>query len=199
VKNYIDSAKLVGFDIRLELEASASRWNEERRSKFLLRDDIRRPLSVDQNVWSSAFPDANDSEQWRGVLGHWSDLTAMSGHACARGIVGCLVSTVIIWDLLTSAERHGWATGRLDGTTPTKLGPEWRIIGYDIADRWLVSGLSNCGYIGSERAEWRSRWSDRVNEAHLFDDPDEASRFAKATDERVPEHAPFFVYGLLVR
>jgi hypothetical protein len=193
--------RLIGFDIRLGNRTSELAWNEERRSLFLLRDDIQRPLSVDQTVWPSCFPKA-DRDQWRGVLGHWSDFDAMSDAAERLGIdlaSSFLLSTVVAWDLLSAEERDEWATKRLDQAVPERPGPEWSIVGYDVADQWLTSGLSNCGYVGNERTEWRSRWGGRVNEFHLFDDPSEASIFAKATNQRVPEHAPFFVYGLLER
>ncbi len=193
--------RLIGFDIRLGRQTSELSWNEERRSLYLLRDDIRRPLSVDQTVWPSCFPKA-DREQWRGVLGHWSDFDTMCGAAERLGIdVGssCLLSTVVVWDLLSAEERDEWATKRLDQAAPERPGPEWRVLGYDVADQWLTSGLSNCGYVRNERAELQPRWASRLNAHHLFDDPADALLFVKVTNERVPQHAPFFVYGLLER
>jgi hypothetical protein len=35
---------------------------------------------------------------------------------------------------------------------PANLGKEWVSLGFDIADEWMCSGLSNCGYEGGERA-----------------------------------------------
>lgn len=198
----VDSGRLIGFDIRPEPQTPDSLWDDERRSTFLLRDDVSRPLSVDQQVWASSLPEAAPN-QWHGVLNHWSDLDALSGVARSLGLatqpLTCFIAVTIVWALLSNAERYDWATKRLDQTAPASLGPEWQVLGYDVADQWLTSGLSNCGYVGSERAEWRSRWANRINGAHLFDDPAEAGLFAKATNERVSEHAPFFVYGLFRR
>jgi hypothetical protein len=196
----IELTGLIGFDIRPCRKLSVI-WTEERRSLFLLRDDIQQPLSVDQTVWPSCFPDSG-GEQWRGVLGHWSKLDAMADAGARQGIdqtVSRFIATVIVLEWVSDDERTQWLSKRLDETLPACLGPEWRPLGYDVADQWLTSGLSNCGYVGNERDEWRSRWGDRVNEVHLFDDPSEASAFAIATNERVPEHAPFFVYSLLER
>ncbi len=39
-------------------------------------------------------------------------------------------------------------------------------------------------------------WGPHLNEDHLFTDPDQACAFREASDARVREHAPFFVYGL---
>ena len=72
----------------------------------------------------------------------------------------------------------------------------WQLLGYDVGDRWLLSGLCNCGW---EPGEIRppAAWSAAaLNEHHLFRDPDPAFGFAEITSLRVPEHAPFFVYSL---
>ncbi len=73
---------------------------------------------------------------------------------------------------------------------------ESRLLGYDIADDVFLSGLSNCGYTEEETAMLRSTWAARLNRFHLFDQLDAASEFKALTDARVPEHAPFFVFGL---
>jgi hypothetical protein len=39
-------------------------------------------------------------------------------------------------------------------------------------------------------------WAPRLNQWHLFDDPDDAEAYATITEQRVPEHAPFFAYGI---
>ena len=74
------SGLLVGFDIRGKQSPDVV-WNEERKSRYLLRDDIQCPLSADQMVWPSCFPEPMGKE-WRGVLGHWTDL---GGNVSCRG------------------------------------------------------------------------------------------------------------------
>lgn len=39
-------------------------------------------------------------------------------------------------------------------------------------------------------------WVPRLNDWHLFDDPDDAETFAEVMDKRVPEHAPFYAFGI---
>ena len=190
---------VVGFDVRRDHEASGFAWDEGRRFRYLLLDDVRRPLSVDQTVWPSCFPEATAGE-WRGVLGLWSDFAAMSDAAAREGIdqtASRLVAAVVV--PASDEERSEWLTKRLDQTVPERLGPDWCVLGYDVADQWLTSGLSNCGYVRNERAELQTEWARRLNVHHLFDDPEDARLFVKATNQRVPEHAPFFVYGLLER
>jgi hypothetical protein len=69
-----------------------------------------------------------------------------------------------------------------------------------VSDGFLLSGLSNCGYVGSEDRALRERWEADVNEHGLFSEAGPARRFADETNVRVPEHAPFFPFGIyLVR
>jgi len=192
------SGTLVGFDLR---EARSSTWTGEKRSLYLLRDDITRPLSVDPMVWPSCFPEVERTE-WRGVLDHWSDLAVMFDAAARARIdqqVSRLIATEVMLEMLAAEVRAEWLSKHLEETSPSRLGPEWTLLGYDVADQWLLSGLSNCGYVRSERAGLQPKWAQRLNGHHLFRDPADAFAFAEVTNHRVPEHAPFFVYGLLER
>jgi hypothetical protein len=112
----------------------------------------------------------------------------------SRRIVGCLIATTI--NLGAILDRDDAAPNRFEETLPSRVPSSWHFLGYDVADQWLVSGLSNCGYIEDEREEWRLKWSRRINNLHLLLDVDDAHEFAQATNQRVAEHAPFYVYGL---
>jgi hypothetical protein len=70
------------------------------------------------------------------------------------------------------------------------------LLGYDVADYGLLGGLTNCGYVLEEAASLAPVWAPFLNEWHLFDNPEHATAFAAVTETRVPEHAPFFVYGI---
>lgn len=72
---------------------------------------------------------------------------------------------------------------------------EAEFVGYDIADYYLLSGLMNCGFTEEERQR-AARWIPHLNRRHLFDSYEPAMAFKHETDDRVPEHAPFFVFGL---
>ena len=71
----------------------------------------------------------------------------------------------------------------------------WEFLGFDVADEWLLSGLSNCGY-GDDAEPLRREWAGHLNGHHLFDNLDKAIEFEALTDKRVEEHAPFFIYGI---
>jgi hypothetical protein len=193
--------KLVGFDLR-EAPTLVDAWEDDRKAAFLLRDDVNCPLSVDQQVWATLLPEDPLSHEGRGLLFHWDNLAALlRAGSLEIGSVHrpCCVAVTIVWDVLSVEERSYWSTQKLVETVPSTLGPEWTLLGYDVADPWLVSGLSNCGYSPGERTKFRPQWEDKINEYHLFDDAAVAHSFALATNQRVPEHAPFFVYGLFIQ
>jgi hypothetical protein len=48
----------------------------------------------------------------------------------------------------------------------------------------------------AEAASLAPVWTPRLNEWHLFGNPEHATAFAAVTDQRVPEHAPFYGYGI---
>jgi hypothetical protein len=70
------------------------------------------------------------------------------------------------------------------------------LLGYDVADWYLLGGLTHCGYAPEEAASLAPGWAPLLNKWHLFDDPEDATAFAAVREERVPAHAPFYACGI---
>ena len=198
--------RVLGFDARVAVEAVGKYWDAGRRRAYLLRDDVDYPLSVDPLVWPSLFDLGNGigfapEERARlglaGQLGAssalpawtgpnrplWEDLAALRSHLRAPGgamPVGVLVGVAV----------------RSSGADSPRPEAGWERLGYDVADGSLISGISNCSYGEREARELPRVWASRLNMHHLFEDPAAALEFCRTTNDRVPEHAPFFVYGL---
>lgn len=187
--------ELVGFDAREMWQAYADTWTAERRQMFLLRADLLKPLSTDSLVWDSLFnsmlaEDTLDVPFYTGPFGLWDDLERMRAY-------------------LASAWGTAWKPCWLIAITlvhedgePNEIQPDsrltsgaWQCLGYDVSDQGLLSGLSNCGY-GAEQPALATAWAHHLNRYHLFTEAAHARRFKAITDERVPEHAPFSVFGL---
>ena len=67
----------------------------------------------------------------------------------------------------------------------------------DGIDAYLLSGLSNCGVPSDkEEKESAAHWADRLNDHHLFEEEEHAIAFSNLSDGRIPEHAPFYAYGI---
>ena len=191
---------VLGFDLR---PAEVPAWDEGRRKLFLLRQDIARPLSIDVLVWPSLFARAGEQgtedipvPDWIGPNASlWENLEEMRAWLDARDVdrSGAAVVAVGWLSKLGFSDPQGPYP---EAGKPSRPQGGWELLGYDVADRWLLSGLSNCGW---ERAEVRppAAWSNaRLNEHHLFQHPEAAFEYVEAANSRVPEHAPFFVYSL---
>jgi hypothetical protein len=90
-----------------------------------------------------------------------------------------------------------WQAVSHEGVTPSTVPPEWTTLGYDVADEGQVSALSNCQFEEDDMVEARRRWREHINESGLFDNASVAAEFVNSANERVPEHAPFYVYEIL--
>ena len=81
-------------------------------------------------------------------------------------------------------------------TRPRLPDRRWKFLGFDVGDFSMLSGLTNCGYQGSDHEDAARILPSGVNEHHLITTVADAFAFRTFSDNRVSEHAPFFVYGL---
>ena len=212
-----DDDSLLGFDARKMWLDAEVHWPPERRELFLLRRDADPVLSVDEIVLPSVFQThqmigmSPAEHQALGVTGLerpewigpniplWEDLDEMtaiiSGHAADvskpywTNAVTCWADAPAL-----AAVPYGPHPGE---TRPAAPDDAWTFLGFDVADGSLLSGLTNCGYRDEDFAETsREKWTRNLNRYHLFDDRVPADRFRAFSDERIPEHAPFLVYGV---
>ncbi len=188
---------LLGFDAR-ELWMDVDHWwTPERRDRFLLRP-VAKPLSTDVLVWPSVLGDDLPLPSWRGAnQGLWDDLARIREHLAKLGPAVRAPHQLIA---VSWHAKDGFVPGPYgpypEPTSPSERSPGWNILGFDVSDGALLSGLSNCGYTDEERDEHRAKWGPHLNEHHLFDDMGHAFEFQRACEQRVAEHAPFFVFGL---
>jgi hypothetical protein len=192
--------RLIGFDAREMWQEFHIAWSQERKENFLLRQDIKKPLSTDTMVWPSVFDEVGELAppyNWRGSL--WDGLEVMRGFMKARPITTHLTFwmigiTLVSGEFEAGQEEMGYPT--LPALDLPAESEDWTLLGYDVSDHSLLSGLSNCGYLEREKQRFRKRWARHLNRYHLFGEVDPAVEFKAITDRRIPEHAPFFVYGL---
>jgi hypothetical protein len=206
---------LLGYDVRLGFSGFAdAHWDAEKRAVFLLRPDIACPASVDPWIWPSVFRYLHlyqmpavaphqgaiaiePTSFEHGVTCLWPSLenmtTCIAGHRLSVAVVP--IAIVLHGDDDRVRSDHSIAildTDRMSAAPPR----DWTLLGYDVADSGLTGGLSNCGYDAAEKPDLRRRWAPLLNDHGLLTTIDDAETFATACDARVPEHAPFFVYGL---
>ena len=172
----------IGFDLRSTV--SDPSWTVDQRTRFLLRGDVASVRSVDPIVWVRP-PGLPPAPEAGGLWPNLSDLFAAAhalDHADAIAV------------RITALEEDGRTPEGVDTIGPAF--ERYDPLGYDVADYGLLSGLTNCGYSPEEAASLAPAWAPLLNKWHLFDNPADAAAFAAVTAKRVPEHAPFFAYGI---
>lgn len=202
------------------------KWSERRKKEYLIDRNVKRVLSTDESVWPSIFEqrisqqimeiepekrkemfptvDFNQTgpfaPEWIGRNApFWENLSDLLQNVTLINPseeIWIIAGTIFVDDETKANSRPDWPP-YLDVTEPLERKPSWPLLGYDVSDEFRLSGLSRCGYEESDFAQYpREYWSTKINENHLFTDFDTAFEFLKFTNERVAEHAPFFVYGL---
>jgi hypothetical protein len=209
-------SELLGYDIRLFAEDYVeARWDQNSRAIYLLRPDIKWPLSVDQMVWPSFFCYSNDrgagyfeldetievtpSTTRHSALELWPSLedmkTCFTQQPVKRRKKGIEIAVMLLAHE-PSLSREYWHAVLEPALSPNEPPKGWEFLGYDVADEYMLSGLVNCGYSEDEKISLKKKWSNRLNEFGLLTILEDASEFREITDRRVPEHRPFFIYGL---
>lgn len=191
---------LLGYDAREAPLNYRGTWSEERRQSHLLRQELVKPLSVDSEVWPSVFevvPQLTRPD-WTGYVQYlWDDLQALM-KVVEEAISPESKQVSYIAVELVSSTTSGTMLAVWQDRVPTVVPPRLTeltrtLAGYDVADYFLLSGLTNCG-----SPHWANpeEWSPRLNQYHLFQDAATAVDFKAEADKHVPEHAPFFVFAL---
>jgi len=179
-------------------------WTEQAKRVWLLRPDVERPLSVDDSVWLSVFkadPAMQPPPIATGLAQNlWSNLEFL--RAALDNQWGgqwrkCWLICITTCDPDVEYQDYAQWGSELDSTVPHTRAPEWRFLGFDIADAWLLSGLTNCTHISEpDFLTLRQDFGGRINRFHLFDDLDDALRFRNVSNTRCKDHAPFFTFGI---
>ena len=209
--------KLLGFDARKKWLDPKWHWGRERRAGFLLRMDADPVLSTDELVWPSVFnshqlPLASESQleelglagpqrpSWSGSnIPLWEDLDRLKTHLFSADLeirrpycfiaITCLAQPDVVPRIIYGPY--------FEKTNPSKPSQSWTLLGYDVSDGSLISGLTNCGYTEDDRQKQSMRLLLKaLNRYHLFGSVQPADEFRGFADKRVKEHAPFLIYGL---
>jgi len=211
--------RLTRFDVRLNKDDYVSKfWDQEHRNRFLLKPDLAWPLSVDPLVWPSVFFSKIFREATKLPYGnievdpatddgkYWLNLERMRAYYEAHkrpGTPGIFVAIQLFSEKSLAGDTVPYslpdgiqAALVLDHANPSECPAGSEVLGYDVADASGISGLTNCGYAASEKAQLGRVWASRLNSFGLLKTLEDAVEFRKLSDERAPEHAPFWVYGI---
>ena len=159
--------------------------------EFLLREDIVGPATVDNMVWARV----NGSWGTGHPLSLASSVTEILSSELSCGSPNANTFDIIEISVVIDKEAGEYWGDVFYGMVSPEFDRDLQIrsitLGFDVADHFLISGLSNCGYSSLEIAGPRRAWARFINEVGLFGDLQDAQRFCSVCDLRVSEHAPF--------
>ena len=163
----LDTQIILGFDVR-EPVLHRRDWTTDRRSQFLIRPDIESPLSVDRDVWPSLA--LNENEQyplhlWGGVKQVLQKVNELAECETNPPIV---IRIAVVPDQQSAQYWKDTFCGFLLREQNNGMEVTIQQLGYDVADRYFVSGLSNCMFSPEELGNLRRDWSNRINGFGLF-------------------------------
>lgn len=189
---------LLGFKVRASSEGLPP-WPSERRQTYLLRTDIKQPLSVDPHIWPDLeFDDSVTAifdDYYQGSVPNGLGVYTMtSKEKLKRPSLGSIVAlTATPKDAIKLKDWHKINDCPITFSSLSSCGFER--LGYDVGDRWLLSGLMNCAS-AANRVELAAKFANALNAFHLFTSAKSAGEFRSEYDRIVTGHAPWFVYGI---
>jgi len=202
---------LLGFDIRIPPEETTALWSPKKRESFLLNPETSHPLSVDDYVWPSVFryhmpptailqrtstipinPKYTEKNLWLNLAKMRDCYGSSVGASERRGVevaIELMAKSGITLKEFPSSLLY-------QEKLPSDVPESAFVLGFDVADAGLTSGLNNTTYTVEDKHGLQG-WSSRLNEYGLFRALEDAHQFRAVTDERNPRHAPHWVYKLL--
>lgn len=204
--------ELVGYDARIIESKIPYYWNDKRKILYLVRKDVDSPLSVDSITWPSIFDykplaigmDHKYREEM-GLTGYplkewigpnppfWSSFDELQEYIIDKG---CGDEYVIIAVYKHVLIDRG-VSNHIQVDRPIEKVIHLLFKGYDIVAEGFISGLSNCGLRGKDKA-LQEQWGSKINKHHLFNEIVDAFEYKNFVDKAVREHSPFDIYSLWI-
>lgn len=183
---------MLGYQLRQPMNQIAIQWPQERRNHFLLNPGIAFPLSADKAVWptaddaamSAAFFEDFDPTPFSAPNG-LSLFSIRSNTPLPKKEDGVLVA------LSTSQIRASALRAKhfINEQSHNLIGLD--LVGFDVCDDYLISGLSNFGLTEHERSSLQKKFGGSLNQFGLFKNIEDAEEFSLVMNKIAKEHAPF--------
>ncbi len=199
---------LVGFDARQNWLPMANWWPMNGPFLYLLRENVERPASVDKNIWSSVCAVLSDlarPDDAGPLPPLWNDYDRLRRHVESKDGMAdrrySLIAVTLAVDSLNPDAPEWLSLLGPDAPDLGVLDQNWKLMGYDVANPKLYSGLTDAPYHAEHEdiASLQSRWVPHLNDRHLFASFDEAKGFITIVEQRVRRLAPFGVFGVWER
>jgi len=218
--------EIVGFDVREMWLDVTSQWTPDKKGRILLRLDVSKPLSVDRHVWFSVFSELSQPNLWYGLDKYlkyydkdWDStfsnikMLSVPNNYRPRGVwrnldelqhyvqmawknawkPSCMVAIIeVISDDTGEDEKYEGP----EPISPNTIDNMWILLGYDVADYELITGLFNGEMDANEAIIMQHEWGNYLNGNHLFIEPQKAFEYITVANSKYPSHKPYYVYAL---
>lgn len=183
----------IGFDARKNLADQDLSLLEN-----ILCQHCESVASVDDEVWTSHISAIDGNEEFRGpVQNLWSNceelIEKMQAEKCANEYTlthfSVAIEDNIIWE-------DSWKdVMAFHFESQLKDRHDWKCLGYDVCDRFLLSLLCNYFHRSNPSRQLLSgRFCSHVNRDHLFKEPKRAFEFREQTSPYAIDHCPYFIF-----
>jgi len=214
---------LVGYDARELWLDTDLQWTDDKKHEYLLHNNITKPLSVDSYIWYSVFSEESTPRIWQDIprkstyqTVEW-DNTFMESRQL---VLPDIYRPRTIWTSLNSLRsyiadnwKNDWKPCAIiavqevfleseeEDEEPVNIEPNvvdesWKLLGYDVADYELYTGLHGGLPVTGLADQIKPEWIEKLNEFHLFTDPQVAFDYIEFANIRKASHQPYYVYGL---
>ncbi|MEQ8672660.1 MAG: hypothetical protein RLP44_26155 [Aggregatilineales bacterium] len=160
-------------------------WDQRRKDNFLLRQDIVKPLSADDNVWLSIEHLVTEFHFRGSQLNIPLMKTLLADELQVQKPYWLIAITQIVETLTLEELGYQWLKEQLN--------PEWKLLGYDICAG--PSFLMNSVWAEYED-ELRNHLRPLLNQYHLFSDLETAKANWQSIHDREIYHGEFTINGL---
>jgi hypothetical protein len=162
-------------------------------------EGVPRKDEYQDEKWVVVFDRAKrlSRPSWIGPRGGWENLSRLETNLRAGwGDLWKPCWIVGITELVDDTDAEAMELHSHYHMSPAQIDEGWQLLGYDVADYFRTSFLTNAGYEDDEVVPLKTRWVSHLNQYHLFDQQETALKYIDVAYERDAGHGPFSAYGL---
>ena len=146
--------------------------------------------------WRSIFENSLQlrKPEWIGPREAWGNLEQLINHVTQYWATW-KPSWVIAITTVVSDDREIVNLKSYD-IKPKHIFSEWELLGYDVADYFFTSFLTNATYSSQEKNDFQKTFKKQLNKHHLFETIEQAEAYVPVAESRDEQHGEMYSYGI---
>lgn len=146
--------------------------------------------------WQTIFENSQQLKlpEWTGPREAWDNLERLIHHVTKFWTIWkpswIIAITIVISDDKDIVEFKNY------DIKPENIGNEWKLLGYDVADYFFTSFLTNAAYSNQEKLDFEKTFTYKLNTHHLFKTMEQAESYVLVAESRDEKHGRMYSYGI---